>query len=150
MVKTKLFISLYIGFLVYIVLTAFFGSGGLLDYSALAGYKEVLQRNLDQLENIYHDLYSDLKSLTSDAQIVKLFSRDLQYYDKNEYVIKFQGLNTKKISYRVGTILKRKQEEKIETRGYFIGVGFGVFLVVFLFSLAFPKRKKQTYGYKKR
>ncbi len=150
MVKIKLFISVYIGFLVYIVLTSVFGTGGLAEYTSLAMYKETLTRNLKQLETIYHDLYYDLKSLKTDAQIVRLFSRDLKYYAKDEYVIRFRGLNTRRISYRVGTILKRNQQENRESQGVFMGIGFAVFLLVFLFSLTFTDRKKQVYGFKQR
>jgi cell division protein FtsB len=150
MVKTRLFISVYIAFLAYIVLTSVFGPGGLMEYSSLAGYKEALTRNLHQLETIYHDLYYDLKSLKTDAQIVRLFSRDLKYYAKDEYVIRFQGLNTRKISYRVGTILKRDQQENRNTQGLFMGIGIAVFLLVFLFSLTFADSKKHRNGFTQR
>ncbi len=150
MIKTKLFISLYIGFLVYIVLKSFFGVGGLFDCASSVQYKDILNKNLKELEIIYHDLFHDLKSLKSNAHIVKLYSRELGYFEADEHVIKFQGMGPKKSFYKVGTILRRNQAPKKETQVFFISVGFAVFLVIFLFSLIFPDRKKQAYGSKKR
>ena len=87
MIKNKLFVSLYIGFLVYIALKSLFGTGGFSDYSSLVHYKNTLNQNLKRLEIIYHDLYHDLKSLKSNAQIVKLYSRELGYFEPDEHVI---------------------------------------------------------------
>ncbi|MBN1799199.1 MAG: septum formation initiator family protein [Spirochaetales bacterium] len=150
MLKTKLFISLYIGFLVYIALKSFFGAGGFFDYISSVQYKDKLNQNLQELEIIYHDLFHDLKSLKSNAHIVKLYSRELGYFESDEHVIKFQGMGPKKIFYKVGTVLKRNQALKDETQILFISVGFAVFLVIFLFSLILPDKKKRAYGNKKR
>ena len=150
MIRTKIFISCYIGFLVYIILNSFFGSGGLFDYISSVQYKDKLNQNLNDLKIIYHDLFYDLKSLKSNAHIVKLYSRELGYFEPDEHVIKFQGMGAKKVFYKVGTVLKRNQTSKRETQVIFISVGCAVFLVVFLFSLLIPDRKKQTYDSKKR
>jgi cell division protein FtsB len=150
MIKIKLFISLYIGFIVYIALNSFFGSGGYFDYISLAQYKDRLKENLRELEIIYHDLFYDLKSLKSDAHVVKLYARELGFFAPDEHVIKFQGMGPQKIFYKVGTVLKRARASKRETQVLFVSIGFAVSCVVFLFSFIFPDRKKQVYGSKKR
>jgi hypothetical protein len=150
MAKTKLFLACYIGFLVYIISRSLFGVGGLVDYAALLQYRDRLNKNLIELAGIYDDLYHDLQSLQSNAEMVKLFGREMGYFAKDEYVVKFPGLKQRKSFYKVGTVLKRNQETNNENQFIFICTGLAVGLLIYLFSTIFSDRKKSRYGHRKK
>jgi hypothetical protein len=106
-----------------------------MEYNASEKYRNTLTSNMKELENIYNDLRLDLRSLRTDARKVKLYSRELGFFEDDEYVMKIQGLDRQKIFYKVGTVLKRNTEKQKQTNLIFIGIGSGVFLVLFLFFL---------------
>ena len=144
MIKKRLFFALYIGFLVYILLTLIFGTSGLLSYMHLEQYQLSLQNNLIELQEIYHSLRQDLRAFHSNPQTIKQYSHELGYFAQDENVIRIMGIIPLKSYYKVGTILRRNQKSSHNSPLFHI-IGLAVFGLVFLLSYIRFKIKNNGY-----
>jgi cell division protein FtsB len=146
----KMFFSLYIGLVIYIVFSIFFGNGGIFDYNSLSDYHKTLEANLEKLKNINQELYEKLISFNSNPETIRIYSRELGYFKSNERVIKYDGFSPIKLFYKVGTILKRNYTRKINNYS-FLAAGLVGFLLTLGLMIGFPFiktliKKKKVYG----
>jgi cell division protein FtsB len=104
----RIFVYIVLSFVVTSLLFLFFGSGGLLDYRRLLGYRETMRQNIDELEQINSELLTEVKALGSDPERLRLQARELGYFREGEGVIRISGYERGKNYYTVGTVLRRK------------------------------------------
>ncbi len=86
-VGSCLAISLYAGFLLYCVLSLFFGPVGLLAYRRLEARKTAMEANLGELGTIRESLNAEIDSLKSDPDRAALEARSLGYLRKDETAV---------------------------------------------------------------
>jgi len=99
--------SLYIGFIIFVLLNLLWGAGGLWDIQDLLVYQEELRANISDLKDINAELTRELKALSSSPDTLKLYARSYGYFAPNEYVVKIQNQEENYKSYRLGSILKK-------------------------------------------
>lgn len=99
--------SLYLGFVVFVLLNLLWGAGGLWDIQDLLAYQEELTANIHDLKEINADLSRELKALSSSPDTLKLYARSYGYFAPDEYVVKIQNQEENYKSYRLGSLLKK-------------------------------------------
>ncbi len=128
----------YFGFAVFILLSLFFGRGGLANFKVDLDYKARLEANIRDLENINRNLSLELKAVSASPDTIKVFARDYGYYAKNEDVIKIQGAPERKNYNQLGSLLKRNPERD-ETGVLFHVLGLAGAVVAFAFATALTR-----------
>ena len=135
----------YLGFSLFILLSLFFGKSGLVRLGEQAEYKDRLEANLRNLKEINQSLTLELKDLSASPDTIRLYARDYGYFGKNEEVIKIQGAPEIRKLYKLGSLLKRTDEEN-DTGPLFHIIGFSAAAVAFAFSL--PLLRRQHHGFR--
>ncbi|MBN2353463.1 MAG: septum formation initiator family protein [Spirochaetales bacterium] len=135
MIVRRILSCCYFGFAVYIVLSLFFGRGGLANFKVDLDYKARLEANIRGLQEINRNLSLELKAVRASPDTIKVFARDYGYYAKNEEVIKIQGAPARKNYSQLGSLLKRNPEHD-QTGALFHVIGLAGAAVAFAFSMA--------------
>jgi cell division protein FtsB len=139
MIVRRILGCLYFGFALFIVLSLFFGKGGLVSFKGDLEYKARLEANIEDLKQINQNLSLELKSVSASPDTIRVFARDYGYYAKNEEVIKIQGAPDIKNSYRLGSLLKRNPDTTGPGALYHI-IGLIGAVVAFAFSLTLMRK----------
>ncbi|MEW5814339.1 MAG: septum formation initiator family protein [Spirochaetota bacterium] len=129
---TRLFFSIYAGFLVYSLLIFVGGNTGILAMKKILQNRAEIQNNIEELEKINRQLASRLESLRSDTRLLKLYARELGYFDKNEKIVKISGYRSQGSFYAVGRLLKEEAENpslKPAFRSIAVAVGITFFIL---------------------
>jgi cell division protein FtsB len=130
----------YLGFAVFIVLSLFFGKGGLVNFRDDLEYKARLEANIGELKEINQNLSLELQAVSASPDTIKVFARDYGYFEKNEEVIKIQGAPETKNYYKLGSLLKRNPASG-EPGALFHVIGLAGAFVAFAFSLTLVRRR---------
>ena len=141
----RLLLYIALSFVLTSLFLFFFGSGGLLDYRKLLGYRANLQENITDLEGTNSDLLAEVQALGSDSERITLQARELGYFRKGEKVIRIEGYQQGKNYYTVGKIMRRKPQQP-RADWPFRAVGVGLPVLLLLGSLAVRRRKNREAG----
>lgn len=95
----KLLCSIYIGFIIFSIITLFSGSVGLTNMKALNYFKVNLIRHVENLETKSIKLDDEIERLTSDVDRLKLAARPLGYIEQGQSVIKVVNSSVPKELY---------------------------------------------------
>ncbi len=136
----RILASSYFGFAVFIVLSLFFGKGGLANFKSDLEYKARLETNIRDLEQINRNLSLELKAVSASPDTLKVFAREYGYYDGNEEVIKIQGAPAMKTYSQVGSLLKRNPDHG-EPGALFHVIGLAGAVVAFAFATALGRTR---------
>lgn len=104
---TRFAVYLALGFILSSSLIFIFGESGVLRYRTLAGYREELAGNIEDLELLHRDLLYDLEALASDPERIALQARQLGYFQEQERLVRLEGYSPPRSVYTVGKILRR-------------------------------------------
>lgn len=107
--RTRVFLSLYLGFAVYCLVVLFFGRTGIIATRELRTYHTRLEANLTQLENINTHLVERLDSLRSNPQTIRLEARQLGYLGPNEHFLEIGGYAPPPNVVTVGSLVTEKK-----------------------------------------
>jgi len=99
-------LSLYLGIVVGFALLFTLGDAGLSEYRELRSYKQSLEDNIAELEQIHWHLQEELRSLATDPEKVRLLARELGYYGRDDGIVRVEGRPPRSSFYRVGRILE--------------------------------------------
>jgi cell division protein FtsB len=108
----RLVFYLSLGFLARSVYLYFLGSGGLADYRALEVYRDQLQANLKELQEIHEDLLEEQRALASDPEQVALQARELGYFRAEERVLRLDGYSPLRRYFTVGKLIRPAPEAR--------------------------------------
>lgn len=131
--RFRLFFSVYICVITYLVLTLFLGPVGYFSFHDLRGYQEVLQENLDDLNALNKSLQAEVEALTSDPETIRLYSRELGFYREGEQVIRFRGKEPEKRVNSPGRIIFRDTAQHT-SEALFRAVALSLGLLYFIVS----------------
>ena len=141
----RILIYILLSFVFTSLLLLFFGSGGLLDYHRLLGYRGTVQKNIDELEQINSELLAEVQALGSDPERLTLQARELGYFREGEKVIRISGYERGRNYYTVGTILRRKPKPP-RADWPFRAVGVALPFLLALVSGAVRRRRNRETG----
>jgi cell division protein FtsB len=141
----RILVYIIFSFVVAAVLYFFFGSGGLLDYRRLIAYRGLLQDNMDDLERINGELLTEVQALGSDPERLTLKARELGYFREGERVIRFANDTSRKSTYTVGKVLRRKTKQP-QADWPFRATGLVLPVLLVLVSVTVRRRKNRENG----
>ncbi len=144
--RTRIFLSIYLGFAAYCAVVLFFGRTGMVATGELRHYEQRLQANLTHLESTHKQLVDHLDALQSNPETIRLQARQLLYFEPDQGVIQVTGYHPTENSFAVGALVSEKKHTVTSDTVSRI-VGFSVALVSFiLFGLVFRRRDDTQSG----
>ena len=138
--------SLYITFCVYSVLTLVWGSNGILEMRKLENFRYSIEKNIGNLETLHGDLADELDRLKSSSELIRLRSRELGYFEKDEVIIRIAGYHKLTNFYSVGRLIKHAdlpKDRKQLFRTISICAGIAGCMLLFLLQGLFHDTKKK-------
>ena len=139
----RIFLSFYLGFLVYSALIFFFDSSGFLSMKILAGDKIELEENIDDLKLLHNKLLSQFEALRSDPEVIEIHAREYGYFREDETVIRIDGYRPPARFYSVGKLINPRRRITDFT-AYYRAAGFITALLFYLFSGPFFGRNRDN------
>ncbi len=103
--------SLYLGFLLGGTLLLFFGASGLRSYRSLAAYRDILQKNIQELEDHHRSLAEERDALRTDPRRIALQARELGWFAKDERVVHLDSYTAVRDLQPVGRQVRRAYSE---------------------------------------
>jgi cell division protein FtsB len=134
-----------VSFVITSLLFLFFGSGGLLDYRRLLGYRAAVEQNISDLKEINGELLSEVWALGSDPERLTLQARELGYFREGEKVIRIAGFERGRKYYTVGRILRRKPRQP-QSDWVFKAIGLGLPIGLAAVSMWVRRRRNREAG----
>ena len=134
--------SIYIGLLFSFIFTILFSEAGLNQYKELSIYKTSLSKNIEELKKINVALSVELDSLKHDKETIRIYSRDLGLYEKNEKIIKITGYSPQKSFYDIGKLIK-KVIIGVDYSQFLRIIGLLIPLAIFILSFFITKMMKR-------
>ena len=149
--RAKYFFTVFIGTLVYVVLSMTIGQNSLRCYNQLEEQKRVISKQTSDIQNINSELSLELTALQSDKAVIAAYARKLDYVSDSEKIIKINGLKPAQTTlYDIGSVARHEEPAYLsEMYCKIIALFFAVmtFIVMFLFdvnngNITFGKNKK--------
>ncbi len=144
-------ISASVGTLIYVLVSLFFGAGGLWAESQLVKQRNLLSANVREVQKINDDLELEYNSLLKDPEVIASYARRLGFVKDGEYIVRFTG--GAKLPERVYSTGSYYEVEKIQFIPEWICkvLGISVFLLclTLLVLLDLNERKVFTRIHKK-
>lgn len=128
---SRIIISLYIGYVVYSLLTLVYGQSGLTALGELRAYSEKLVRNLEEIQETNRRLHTEIGLLRSEAEYIRLESRRIGYFEPDEGIIHIEDYENRKNHYAVGKIIRWEISQDARKK-LFRSLGLASALLMFL------------------
>jgi hypothetical protein len=119
------------------LLVYLFGDSGVSAFGRLTEYRNRLERNVKNLEDLNRSLQAEFASLRDDPRRTEVLARDIGLYRPGDRVLRIEGAQGAAEPYEVGTLLRLKAPRNdrgpwLKTAG--LGVALFTALAVFLFG----------------
>ena len=140
MKRAKYLTVLFVGTLVYVLLSVIWGANGILATQHMEEQKTILRLNKISLQNTNQELSLEVNALTNDKTVIAAYARKLDYVSDGEKLLKITGLpKSEQPLYDAGTIIKHEEpvylsEILIKTISLFLSLL--TFILIFLFDLS--------------
>ena len=133
---------IYIGLLFSFIFTIFFSEAGINQYKDLSAYKTSLTKNIAELKKINVALNVERDSLLHDKEMIRIYSRELGLYEKNEKIIRIEGYTPPKSFYDIGKLIK-KVMIGVDYSQFLRIIGLLLPLLIYVLSLIIIKMVKR-------
>jgi len=150
MKRFNVILPLFIGTLIYSLLSITVGPKGIWPMSQLVQEKTILSTNLDTLYRLNEDLDTRFSNLSADPDTISVYAHELGYIANGEKLIKLAGFSGGiDRKFESGTALTLKQpnflpEWLCKFFGLFSGISTFVILTVFFTGKKHAYTKKQS------
>ena len=138
--RAKYLSAVFIGTLVYVLLSVSFGQNSLHCYNQMEEQKRVISRQTSDIQNINSELTLELAALQNDRAVIASYAHKLDYVSDGEKLVKITGLRPAQTTlYDTGTVLRHEEPEFISEKICKIaGFAFAMLfmLVFFLYDLS--------------
>ncbi len=137
--RAKYLAAVFIGTLVYVLLSVSFGQNSIHCYSQMEEQKRLISKQTSDIQNINSELSLELKALQNDRAVIAAYARKLDYVSDGEKLVKITGLKPAQTTlYDTGRVMRHEEPEYIPEKyckiaGFFFG--FLCALVFFLYDL---------------
>lgn len=151
--RAKYFLTIFVGTLVYVLLSITVGQNSLRSFNMMEEQKRIISKQTSEIQNINSDLTLELTALQNDKTIIAAYARKLGYVSENEKIIKINGLKpAQNTLYDIGSVVRHEDPSFLpEKYCKMIGLFFTLlsFIVIFMFDLSCGnisfKKEKGTY-----
>ncbi len=129
----RISVSAYITLFCFIILNIIWGSCGVISYNELSKYKDTLETNIYDLEDINGNLVLDSEKLISRPDDIKIQAREIGWIAENEGLIQVRGYKTNKTGYSMGKLLSSEKGKRTDNRNNMI-IALLVGVSIYIFS----------------
>ena len=138
--RAKYLSAVFIGTLVYVLLSVSFGQNSLHCYNKMEEQKCLISKQTSEIQNINSELSLELAALQNDRAVIAAYARKLDYVSDGEKLVKITGLKPAQTTlYNTGTVLRHSEPEYIpEKYCKLAGLFFGLLcaLAFFLYDIS--------------
>ena len=107
----RLLLSVYLGFLFSCLLLFLFSASGLRSYRALAAYRDILQRNITELELLQRSLAGEQEALRTDPGRIALQARELGWFEPGQRVVRLDSRTVVRDPHPAGSLVRPARAE---------------------------------------
>ncbi len=108
----KVLLSVFIGTLVYVLISFVAGDNGIVSYNKLNEQKKIVARQTELIQNINNELTLEYTALLRDKDVIAAYARRLDYVGNGEKIVKIKGLKAAETTlYDTGTVVRHKDYE---------------------------------------
>lgn len=147
----KYLMTMFIGTLVYVLLSVTVGQNSIRSYKHLEEQKRVISKQTVEIQNINNELILELAALKNDNAVIAAYARKLDYVSNDEKLVKITGLKPAQTTlYDTGSIIRHTESGYLSEKYCKIIALFAFvmsFIIFFLFdvsagNIVFEKNKK--------
>lgn len=100
----------FIGTLIYVMLSLFFGQNSISSYKKMEEQKRIVSKQKAEVQNINSELLMEYKALKDDYTVIEAYARKLGYVSDNEKIIKVNGLKSLQSNlFDAGTVVRHEE-----------------------------------------
>lgn len=151
MKRIKYFLTVFIGTLVYVLLSMTIGQNSVRCINQMEAQKRIISKQTSDIQNIHSELELELTALQNDKAVIAAYARKLDYVSEDEKLIKITGLKpAQNTLYDIGTVVRHEEPEYLSEKYckmLALFFAFGTLLILFLYdvnkgNISFSKEKK--------
>lgn len=149
--RTKYLLTVFIGTLVYVLLSITVGQNSIGCYKKLNEQKQVISLHTSEIQNLNSELTFELSALQNDKDVIAAYARKLDYVGNGEKLVKINGLKpAQNTLYDTGKVIRHSDVEFVpEIMCKIAGLCFAImtFVLLFLYDInkgiiSFKKNEK--------
>lgn len=149
--RIKYFLTVFIGTLVYVLLSVTVGRNSIKCINDMEAQKRIISKQASDIQNIHSELELELKALQNDKAVIAAYARKLDYVSEDEKLIKITGLKPAQTTlYDTGSVIRHEDPEFLSEKYcklIAMFFAFGTFVILFLFDI---NKGNITFGKNKR
>lgn len=149
--RIKYFLTIFIGTLVYVMLSMTVGQNSIKCINQMEAQKRIISKQTSDIQNIHSELELELTALQNDKAVIAAYARKLDYVSEDEKLIKITGLKPAQTTlYDIGTVVRHEDPEFLQEKyckmiALFFAVG--TLIILFMYDISkgninFSKDKK--------
>ena len=150
MKRAKYLTVLFVGTLVYVILSLSLGQNSLKCYSQMEEQKRIVSKQKAEIQNINTELQLELSALKNDMAVIAAYARKMDYVLDGEKLVKITGLKPYQNQlYDTGTVIHHEDPEFVSEK-LCKACGIVAALLVLLVMLIFDFKKGELSFTKKK
>ena len=152
MKRAKYLTVLFVGTLVYVVMSLCFGQNSLKCYSQMEEQKRIVSKQKAEIQSINTELTLELSALKNDKAVIAAYARKMDYVQDGEQLVKITGLKPyQNALYDTGTLIRHVEPEYVSEKlckmcGLCAAMLVLILMLIFDFkkgTLSFTRNKKE-------
>ena len=143
MKRAKYLTVVFVGTLVYVIMSLGFGQNSLKCYSQMEEQKRIVSKQKAEIQSINTELSLELTALKNDKAVIAAYARKMDYVSDGEQLVKITGLKPyQNALYDTGSVIRHVEPEYVsEKLCKMCGICAAMF--VLLIMLIYEKKKGQ-------
>ena len=152
MKRAKYLTVLFVGTLVYVVMSLCFGPNSFKCYSQMEEQKRVVSKQKAEIQSINTELTLELSALKNDKAVIAAYARKMDYVQDGEQLVKITGLKPyQNTLYDTGSVIRHVEPSYVSEKLCKMCALCAAMLVLLLMiiydfkkgNLSFTKQKKE-------
>ena len=117
MKRAKYLTVVFVGTLVYVIMSLCFGQNSFKCYSQMEEQKRIVSKQKAEIQSINTELSLELSALKNDKAVIAAYARKMDYVQDGEKLVKITGLKPyQNTLYDTGTVLRHVDPEYVSER----------------------------------
>ena len=117
MKRAKYLTVLFVGTLVYVVLSLAFGQNSFKCYSEMEEQKRIVSKQKAEIQSINSELSLELAALKNDKAVIAAYARKMDYVTDGEKLVKITGLKPyQNALYDTGSVVRHQEPEFVSEK----------------------------------
>ena len=117
MKRAKYLTVLFVGTLVYVIMSLCFGPNSLKCYSQMEEQKRIVSKQKAEIQSINTELTLELSALKSDKAVIAAYARKMDYVSDGEQLVKITGLKPyQNALYDTGSLVRHVEPDFVSEK----------------------------------